>query len=168
MPEVTTTTQDEVLDRVVARLIDRIGGRLNPANCYQTVEPYPDHPDLAHVLFCQVSPGPGEFDQGALAGGGANTPFELAQTWVTVYNRVRLDPTNRAESILKEAARGLLILKRQVLEALTGHHLTNANGVPILINYMVPRQATQPALNPEDKVAYVSIAFQTDFEWNLT
>lgn len=166
MPDIIPTTQDVVLDRVVARLIAQVSG-LNAANCYQTVEPYPSA-DVGHGTFCHVSPGPGQYGQEALAGGGINTPFENASTWVTVFTRVRLDQPNHAERILKDASRGLLTFKRLILKALVGHNLLDANGNPLLIDYIYPTQATQPQLNEQDKVAFVSVAFNTNFEWDLT
>ena len=160
------TDQETVLDAVVARLIRQMNDVFRAANCYQTVEPHPQF-DVAHGLFCQVSPAEGRFDDPALAGGGAHTCFENAITDVTVFSRVRLDQPNRSEKVLKDASRGLLVLKRRILTALTGHDLQDADGNEILINLIAPVTATRPTFDPREHVASVSLAFSTDFEWNL-
>lgn len=162
----TATDQSTVLDAVAERIIREVSDKFTHHNCYQTIEPNPDF-EHAHHLFCHVSPGDGRYNDGAMAGGGSHTCFEHTGTYVTIFNRVRLDPVNHAEQILKESSRGLLILKHRILKALTDHDLQDKAGNEIVINLIAPITATQPQLYRDKGVASLSILFSTDFEWNL-
>lgn len=162
------TTQDVVLQRVVARLISQLSGSgFAAANCYVADPPEPPTTDMAHNLFVLVTAGSGQYPDDVHAGGGANTPFEESSVWVTIYSRIKLDRPFAADASLTNASRGLLPIKRLVLKALCGHNLLDGSGNEILTRYMAPFNCSQPGRDTEDFAA-VSLAFHTDFEWDLS
>jgi hypothetical protein len=161
------TTQSTVLERVVARIIEAVPP-LNATTCFLSLDPEPDQ-RLSQNLFCTVSPMGGEFDQGALAGGGFHTPFENSGVIVSVWSAMALDRPEHAAKVLNDATRGLLRIKRKLLRALTGHDLLDADGNGILIDLMAPLQAQHPrAGSSHEKLTGFSLTFSTNFEWDLS
>ena len=68
--------------------------------------------------------------------------------------------------LLTDASRGLLTRKRDVLKALAGYMLVNADGNNILVNYLEPLTTLRPVA--EDRVGDSQIVFRTTFEWDLS
>lgn len=158
------TDQSTVLQRVVARLIDQIDA-LNTSNCYASAEPDPTV-EKSHHLFVQVSVGDGQYN--GVGGGGINQVFEESSVWVTVFSRIKLDQVHQSKQALYDASRGLLTLKKSILQALAGHDLQDDSGDEILISYMAPRVAARPVKEAWDGFSVISIQVSTDFEWDLT
>ena len=159
------------MDFVIARLISKVD-KLTESNCFLTAKPLDEPPAaVRNMVFCTVSPTDSQYDQGAHEGGGINATFELAGVEIVVYNAVRLDQVGHDAAALTDAARGLLILKHDILRALSGHDLQDGNGNEILINMMAPLLSGSPRSIKGDgdrHVGDISLQFSTDFEWNLT
>lgn len=169
-PDNNPTDQVDVLQAVVSRLIREVD-KFTDTNCFLTAEP-PDEPpaNVRNNLFCTVSPTNGQFDQGVHEGGGINTTFEDAGVEIVIFNAVKLDRVGHDSALLTEASRGLLVLKKQILKALSGHDLQDGNGEEILINLMAPLLSKNPrsSKGKEGAVGDLSLQFSTDFEWDLT
>lgn len=169
-PDNNPTDQVTVLQAVVSRLIREVD-KFTDTNCFLTAEP-PDEPpaNVRNNVFCTVSPTNSKFDQDALVGGGLHTVFEEAGVQIVIFNSVKLDRVGHDSALLTEASRGLLILKKQILKALSDHDLQDGNGKEILINLMAPLLSENPrsSKGKEGAVGDLSLQFSTDFEWDLT
>ena len=161
------TTQVDVLEAVISRLISQLT-ELKASNCYLSLEPYPDE-RITHPLCCIVSPMGGVYDATVFEGAGSNSLIENSGVIVSVWSNLKLDQSGHAERVLNDAARGLIVLKRKILMALTGHDLLDSDGNQILVALMAPRQAEHPQKGVmKDNLTGFSLMFSTDFEWDLS
>lgn len=160
------TTQDIILARIVARLRDQLN--LPDHRCYETLEPLVD-PKIPKGgdCFLTVSPGDGRFDEGMQAGGGAEQLMEQSSVTVTIYAKIALDPADRATQILHKVSRGMFPLKRDVLAALVGHDLADADGNYLLRSQLYAIQSWRPRYNQTAKIAMTAVAFGVDYDWDL-
>ncbi len=163
-----STTQADVLLRVRDRLIARISG-LTDTTCFLTLEPEPPM-ELKSNLFVTVCPMSGRFDDGALTGGGQEVAIEEAGVIVTIWSACKLDKAGEATAALTDTTRGVLVLKRKILQALTSHDLLDANGNKMLVDYMQPVTSDIPraSVYGETQKIGVPLAFSTNFAWDLS
>jgi hypothetical protein len=161
------TTQDIVLTRIVARLQGALG--LPEHRCYETLEPLVDPPiPKGGYYFLTVSPGDGRYDEGMQVGGGAEQLMEMASVTVTAYALIALDPGDTATEILHKVNRGMLPIKKAILDALVGHDLTDSGGNYLLRQQIYAIQAWRPRYNKDTKIAMIAVGFGTDFDWDIT
>lgn len=156
-------TQETVLKRIVVRLRRQL--RLNRSRCYETLEP--EAPAIQPVgggHFVTVAPGDGQFVEGEQA------PPNVTEEWsvlVTVYTRIKLDRLNSDQELLRDASRGLLVLKRKILKALVGHDLTTRAGDTFLRQLLFARHCNRPQHDSERHIGWITIEFGVPFDWEL-
>lgn len=164
----TETTQEAVLDAVVARIRSEIDELGNDSTCFVSDYPDPTPSGVVSNLFAIVSPTDGQFGEEEQVGAGAEQVIENTGVVVTVYSTMRLDRPGRIENLLKDDTRGMLPLKQKLLKALASHNLLDANGNTILVNYMHAGRSTAPRFDREKNMGVMSLHFHTDFEWDLS
>lgn len=163
---VVPTTQKTVLEAVVARLKAEVSELNGESLCY--VSDYIDPPENVQTdLFAQVSPSDGQFDVDIQEGAGENDVREYAGVIVTVFSRVKLDRNGKTESLLVDATRGMLPLKRKIIRALAGRQLSSG-GSDLLVNHVFAQRASAPRYDRDLRLGVMSIFFSTDFEWDLS
>jgi hypothetical protein len=162
------TNQATVLQAVVDRLIASVvtDPKLTDETCFASLFPVPPLL-LPSNLFLTVAPIEGQFEPGLHEGGGIYQTSEEAGVVVTVFTRMLLDRGGRSVKVLTESTRGLLVVKRLVLKALSGHDLVDPVGNQLLRNLMAPLNCDPPKFLDEDKIGYLSLRFSTDFDWDL-
>jgi hypothetical protein len=84
---------------------------------------------------------------------------------VTLYSQMQLDRADADSAMLTDSARGLLVLKQQVLKTLSSANLLDNGGNKLLLNLMQPVSARQDHRNG---VGSFTLNFSTDFVWNLS
>ena len=109
-------TEAEVMEIVIDHL--RTTLELNERECYETVSPLTPPLTPLSEWWLSVSPGEGNYDEAMQSGGGRNQVTEEWQLLVTGYTRIRLDSTDRDMQLLREANRGLLQIKRRILDTM--------------------------------------------------
>lgn len=159
------TDQAEILQAVIDRLIDRVEW-LNQTTCVPSLDTDPPV-TIQHDRFATVAPTAGQFDREAFDGGGRQQTWENAGVVVTVFTRVKLDPQGRDSQRLLNAVRGLFRLKHDVLDALSGHDLSNPSGELIVRNLLYPIDAGNPEHDRKEGLGRLSITFGVDFAWKL-
>lgn len=166
MPRIQVT-QNTVLAAVVARL--RTVLSLPDNRCFETTNPLSAVPTTrpAH-WFVTVCAGDGIFDEGMQDGGGQEQLMEDAETIVTVYSPIKLDRVDHDHALLQDESRGLLELKRLVLATLVNHDLENDDGDTFLRQLIPAKHATKPEYDPDKGIGWLSIAFRTSFDWELS
>lgn len=165
MPWVETDFND-VLEAVMRRLIDQVEG-FTASNCVISDETEPSTPFSGNVM-CFVSPMGGEFDAEWLVGGGEHQCKENTGVLISVWTQMKLDPKQRTEQALTNRSRGLVVFKKRILKALTGHRLLDESGNELLTDLMAPRSSVHVRKSEESKSVGFSLSFSTDFLWNLT
>jgi len=159
--------QADVVDRLVAHLRETLG--LNDRQCYETVElEVPGLMPKGGEYIVTVALGDGVFDVEHQEGGGANQLTEQVTIEVTVYTRIKLDPVDHHGYLLGDDRRGLLELKRKILQALVGIDLEDAAGDTFLRQFLYAKAAAAPVYDPEKGIGWVSIYFGVDYDWNLS
>lgn len=160
------TTPDDVIDSIVLRLREQLG--LSEFNCYDVLDPgYVDLPS-GGGWFVTVAPGEGDFDQGLQVGGGENEVSEALAVVVTFYVQIQLDQTNMSREVLRGHGRSLYKIKRQILKAMCGVDLQNAAEDTFLRQLIPVRSASRPAYDITQQLAYMSLTFVAEFDWDLT
>lgn len=163
---VIATNQVDVLAAVVTRLKAAVSELDGDSLCY--VSDYPAPPEQAiNDLFATVSPSDGTFDVDLQEGAAANDVREYAGVLVTVFSKMKLDRHGRTDSLLSDATRGLLPLKRKILKALAGHRLQDGSGNDLTVNYLFAQKASAPRWDADAKLGVMSLYFSTDFLWDL-
>ncbi len=157
-------TQATVLERMLAYL--RSALNLNDRQCYECLQPdAPPRVPVGGECFVSVSPGEGEFI------GGEQICENLTEEWtvtVTAYARIQLDSSDHDEKVLRDAGRGLLILKEKILRTLVGQDLITLDGDTFLRNLLFAQHATRPAHDRDQGIAWISLTFGVHFDWDLT
>lgn len=164
-----STTQTIVLQAVVDRLISKVS-QFTEENCFLTTTPPEDPPEnITTNVFCTVSPTNSQFDQGVHEGAGVDCTIEEAGVQIVIFNSEKLDRHGRDTVMLTEDARGLLVMKREILRYLSGHDLEDQNNNQILVSRMAPLRSDNPksARDNKTRVGDLSILFSTDFQWDL-
>jgi len=155
--------QDEVIERIVARLLAYL--ELGTRQVFETLEPLaPPTIPKGGPYFVTVSPGEGDFIEGEQA------PGNITEEWyvtVTAYSRIRLDSTDHDQKLLRDASRGLLILKKKLLAALVGQDITDTGGDTFLRQLLFAKRAERPRHDRDKGIAWISVTFGVHFDWEL-
>lgn len=159
-------TQSQVLQAIVAHLRDTLD--LNNRNCYESL--MPDAPPTLPVggeIIVSVAPGEGQFVEGEQQVGNITEEWTII---VTAYSRIRLASTDHDFETLQDDQRGLLEMKRKVLQALCGDDPTtddeDANTFVRQLLYAI--RADRPQHDRDKEIGWISIIFGVDFDWDLT
>lgn len=159
------TTQADVLDAVVRRLIDRIDS-LSDKNCFLAVLPDGSPYRPADNLFVVVSPTGGRFS--LVEGGGPSQCSEQTGVLVTIFSRFMANRHERDRDALADETRGVLTLKRQILRALTAADV-EVEGQPCLRDLLVPTESTPPdPAHGDERLVQIGLKFEFSFDWNLS
>lgn len=164
------TTQCEVLLAVLRRLRSGLG--LDDRNCYPALDPLdaPTFPKGGN-FFLAVGFGDGAFDRDAQIGGGDQQCTEAASFLVVIYTRIKTDSANQAGRMLRDAERGALAVKHQVLQALVGEDLVDAEANTFLRQLIPVRSAERPTPLTSQKlriaVLRLALEFHLEFDWDL-
>lgn len=140
---------------------------LNDRQVYETLSPdYLPRIPKGGDYFVAISPLDGAFHE------GEQVPGNLTEEWgvaVTAYTRIKLDSTDHDEHLLRDASRGLLVLKGKILAALVGQDPATEEGDTFLRQLLFARSCRQPAVGelPETKtsIGLVTIEFGVNFDW---
>ncbi len=161
------TVQSLVLACITTKL--RTALSLNCSTCYETLDPLvaPNIPPGGNYIVT-VALGDGTFPREMQEGGGFYQVEEDSGVVVSAWTKPKLDRPDQARIALHEEARGLLVVKRKILEALTGQQLFDESGNPLLRNYIYAMHAYRPAQDPASKLYRISVEFGVDFDWDLT
>lgn len=161
----TDTTFATVLTRVVARLQSSLS--LTDATCYLTADRRRQPMSPPSVAFYTVAPGPGDFDQGMLDGGGREQLCANPATlYVTIWTKVQRDEPGHATAMLTDATDGLVALMDGVLESLCTHALLDGSGNEILREPLSPLGWEAPEELSRD-LDCLHIRLSAVFDWNL-
>ena len=155
---------DTILTAIVDRLIAEVTGA-NAASCYLAIEGEDEISGNPGEFILVVSPGGGNFDDGALDGGGQNQATDYFDFAVKVYSSVMLDQFGRDTTALTDATKGLIAKHFDVLQALTVFDLTDGTD-NILRDVIMPRNY-EFGRNGRGQ-GYVRQAFRLSFDWDLT
>lgn len=160
------STKTEVLDAVVARLIDQVSG-LNSSTCF--ISCHDDPPEGArHDYYVLVTPLGGRFDDSAQSGGGSDGIHYEGTIAVRVFARTKLDRVGHADSMLTDSSRGLFKLEHEIVKALAGHDLQNPGGDSLLSRYLWVVSDDSPRYREATKRGDLEIQFGVDFLWDNT
>jgi hypothetical protein len=123
-------------------------------------------------VLCTVHPADSEFESEGAIGGGRQGIIENGVFRVTVWSKHSVDRIEHTVYALTDATRGILGLKKRVLQSLAGQQIYSdalANETPLLITCMRPLSATHPPSRQGDaEYTSFSIAFLGQFYWDLT
>jgi len=156
-------TQSDVLTAITAAL--RTALALDARQCFEVLEPLaPPVIPKGGVYFVTVAPGEGVFVDGEQAAGNCTEEWTVI---VTAYARVRLDSTDHDQNLLQEASRGLLVLKGKLLAALVGADPVNGEEA-FMRDLIFAQRAERPGHDGQKGVAWISIHFGVNFDWDLT
>lgn len=163
MPVRKDSTQVEILDAIVERLISQIDS-FTDATCFRSLLPVPP-PNLPVGTGAVVVPASGSFET---YGGYNDTIAEDATVRVSIYHRINLDSVGRSINALNSAGASLLDAKRNVLRVLIDPTWEpEANGRSLLQSLIEPINAEGPDLDEQNNVAFVVLTFATPFVWRL-
>lgn len=166
----TDTTLDEILTQVVARLRDQISDA-NDSTCYLSMDPNdlraPNSGEFIYVVTPATS---GRFDDGAFDGGGQSMTTVNWPIVVTVHSLAMLDETGRDASFITHATLGIVAKGTNILKALAGHDLQDAEDVPseILDQPIFPSDAALDRSQPEKGKGLMQFGFMVVFDWDLS
>lgn len=163
MPRVDSRL-DTILNAIVARLIDEVEDA-DEASCFLAIETDQLAPS-ADGFVVLVSPQSGQFDEGALDGGGQVMATDYFEFSVTVYSTTMLDDSYRDNKALTDAALGLVQRHRDVLQALTAHDLLNTDDENVLRDPILPRGYEFGRSGRG--LCFVRQVFRLAFDWDLT
>lgn len=167
------TNQDIVLSKVVDRLRSQIVEFNAKNTCFVSLDPEPEE-EQRQSIFATVSPIDGEYDQGTFDGAGRHGVLERSGFTVTVFSLVKLDRPDEQFQALQHESRGLLILKKKVLQAILvgddgGTWMpTNASGASLLTDFIAPVRAGFPMAADNSKHAKLSVTFLANWQWDLS
>jgi hypothetical protein len=173
MPGVDSTTKAEVLLRAAKLLESRIPDFANRIHIVIDDE-IPQSAQNNEILTVMITGG--NFDNGAMTGGGSSVVLYSGTLRVAVWSYNRTDRPGVAIGMLTASGRGLLRLQTKIIKALTGSYLqeTQAGGngyTPQLTDCMKPLSDSQPQSAGKDgaaaQKATLAIDFSVDFKWNL-
>lgn len=173
MAGANATTKATVLLRIGKLLEARIPDFAN--RIFVVVEDkIPETVQSNEVLTVQITGG--NFDYGAMVGGGSNVVHYQGTVRVGVWSTSRTDRPGVAVGMLTSSGRGLLRLQTKILKALTGSYLQEAECggdgyTPNLIECMKPASDSQPQSAGKggagSEQATLAVDFSIDFKWDL-
>lgn len=115
--------QSDVLTAVVSYLRTQL--TLNETRCYEVIDPNEEPPfPISGDYWLQIALGSGQFDDSLMTGAVREQLCEWMTITVGMYTRVYLDQTGHAREMLIKAGRGIVRIKRMVLNAFAGADLT--------------------------------------------
>lgn len=158
-----STDQVTVLNAVVALLKASVPELSGDNTCFLSLHTDPIENQRQNI-YATVAPMSGQYDEPLFAGMGV--AVEHSGVIVTVFSQMRLDRPDGDTSMLTDQTRGLLPLKQSVLKALNGAMLQDPNSNNILLSAMRPVNSSHPS-RADEKLGTFSLAFTTDFQWNL-
>lgn len=162
------TDHATVLQAVVDRLIDQLPDLgFSERTCFLAPDREIIEPNRSGKICCTVTSMDSQFGDEALTGGAENVCIEHSGVVVTPHTAIKLDAVERLDAVLKDTTRGLLVMKKRILKALTGHRLQDPDGNELLVNLPHPLHASRTAYNSVTGLAWLSVTFSTDFEWAL-
>lgn len=134
--------QAEVLDAIVSRLQTVL--ELSERQCF----PMARATDVPSVppggdYFVTVAPGAGVFEPEEQAAGNIT---EIGEVIVSAYTRIKTDSTGHDRHLLMNDARGLLAVKKLLLEALCGHDPATEGDDTFLRQWLFAKRADAPDL----------------------
>lgn len=114
--------QSDVLTAVVEYLRTTLD--LNETRCFEVIDAYEEPPfPISGDYWLQIALGSGEFDDSLMTGAVREQLTEWMTIVVGMYTRVYLDQTGHAREMLIKAGRGIIRIKRMVLDAFAGADL---------------------------------------------
>lgn len=155
---------DTILLAIIARLIDEVDDA-DEASCYLAIDEQ-EIAGSADNFVLVVSPMSGQFDDGALDGGGQLVATDYFDFSVTGYSTTMLDQTYQDTKALTDATLGLVQLHRDILQALTAHDLLNTDDENVLRDPILPR-SYEFGRNGRG-LCFVRQVFRLSFDWDLT
>ncbi len=168
------TTEDAVLEAIVARLRSRITEFRNENTCFVSLDPEPEEEQRQNI-FATVSPADGaHYDQAQFIGAGNDGVREISGFTVTVFSGMKLDRPDEQRQLLLHEQRGLLKLKRDILRALlrnddgSGWMPTNSSGASLLTDFIAPVSAGFPRASASGKYGMLSVTFSANWVWDLS
>jgi hypothetical protein len=127
------------------------------------------------VLTVQITGG--QFDHGAMVGGGSNVVHYSGTLRVAIWSSNRTDRAGSGESMLTSSGRGLLRLETKIIKAMVGSYLQEIESggdgfTPNLIDCIKPLSDTQAQSAEKGSAtttqkATLAVDFQVDFKWDL-
>lgn len=164
------TDQLTVVERIVERIVDACPMfRRDQVYIVAEENEPPPEPSQGNIV-CTVSPTDGRFDPGMIDGGGIHQVFEETGVAIAIWRRNWSDRDGHAKVMLTGGGEALLEAKKQILNALAGHDLLDAEGEPILADYMAPLTSSAPRQGRDMRnrpLADVVVTFATAFVWRL-
>lgn len=173
--------QADVVLSVVEHLRTELGERgLNERTCFMVVDAGDPPPHIVASednWFVVVSPGPGQFDAGLFFGGGAEQTMEAFTIVCGIYSRILTDEAGHDVEALTRDARGILRLKKWVLEALAdtdlqigGNEFQRETWRPVAAGQPRHVGLTAPGgreMEGGTTMTQLLLSFQTGFDWDL-
>lgn len=165
---VFATDQVTVLEGIVKQITQNVTALGSYVNCFVSDDPEPSE-EIQDNLFCTVTVYGGAFDDAPFVGGGPYGVNEASRFLVTIWSRIETDMQERSYNAATDADRGLLVLKKQVLKALAGQQLYDAQGNPILLEAIRPIQSLNPpGRSASGDFSSLGIVFEAQFSWDLS
>ena len=163
--------QIEVLEAIAEHLAQELG--LDPRQAYVTLSPENPAIPPGGDSWYAVSPGEGRFDTELATADVREQLNEDTVVSITGYTRLFLDDADRDAQLLLEETRGLLAVKKSILDAMAGADVKLDDGDTFLRELMTPQFASAPqkgTIDPDDlclPIAWISVDFSCSFDWDL-
>lgn len=116
------TEQWPILEGVRSHLQGKLG--LDERQAVHSLDPKFVTMPVGGDFWIAVCPGPGQIDDGLFEGGGREQTTDWFQVAIAAYSRIHLDETGHDRYLLGEATRGVVHLRKNLLDALAGEDLT--------------------------------------------
>lgn len=161
------TDQKTILTAIVDKIRAGVTAFNNPTLCFISDEPWPTV-EVNDNLFCTVAPESSVFSPDDPVGGGQYGTIEVGVFVVSVWSRIELDQLERAADAFNDDDRGLLVLKKSILQTLAGRQLQNTAGNNLLIEHLRPVRANHPPTRQhKDDFSSFGIVFEAPFYWDI-
>ena len=168
---VCPTTHQIVLAEVVRKLRDEISEFATESTCFLSDTPLPGV-EIQEALFCTVAPLDGTFDEQMPVGASDRGIVEVVFIQVSIWSRMQLDRLDHSARSLTDHTRGLLGMKKRVLQVMAGQQIYSdhpVNAIPLLTEPFKPVRAVHPATRKvNDDLSSVSLVFRAAFNWDLS
>lgn len=164
--ETTSSTLDQVLLRVIDRLIVTVA-EAKSANTYiSTVHDEPA-PNSDENMF-EVAPSENSsFDDAHMEGAGKNALHWIGSIDVMIHATAQNDQVGRDVEFLTNASRGIIGLVTKVLDSLSNHDLLDADGNQMLSQPLRPGRMSIPPKN-DRTTGYILVSFSCEFDWYMS
>lgn len=157
------TTPDEILTRLVARLIDQIP-EANESTCYISAKPEELPPNPGDWILT-VSPGQPGFTETFQGGGQATLETSMTFT-ITIHGTHQNDEPGHSANFFGHAQRGLFPMFVKVAKALLDHELENEDGVFCLNESIHPGQGNWVSYDRARN--WIQLIVELTFDWDLS